>query len=199
MVPWMRCFELVQATHGGDDLTSQGLKTSSGGIDVVKAEGWGYVEMDGGKLKPGWLSTIPGSELWMAFDMDLGIHVDPQFISLSVLSSYEHMGQAEVTCVLGCRCDKSQIDGHITNHRHSIPKRHEFRLFQQHHPGSLTGEGGGSRGGGNSSSNSTYSSRCVIQLKVLQASRSGEHKVKVMQLAIKKMVNASALLPHANT
>ena len=184
-VPRMRCFGTMQAMHG-DEVLSHGLKTATG-IDVAKAEGWTYVETDGGKPRPGWVSTVPGSELQMAIDTDFGELDDPHFITLFFLSSYEHMGQAEVACVSGCRCDASTIDGHEPDHQHSIPKQHDFRLSRQH-PGS---------GGGNSSSDSAGDSRCIVKVKVLQESRSGEHKVKVMQLAVKTMVNVTAALPHA--
>ena len=185
MVPWMRCFGTMQGLEGG-------LRTSTE-IDVVKAEGWAYVQTDEGHPKPGWVSTAPSSELCMAIDVDFGKLVD-HFISLTVLSSYQHMGQAEVTCISGCVCDNNTIDGHVPDHKHSVPKELEFRLFQ-HHPGSnLSGSGGN-----NSSNNNSSVSRCIIQLKVLQESSSGEHKVKVMQLAIKIMVNVSAALPHGST
>ena len=186
MVPWMRCYGMMQETFG-EDAASHDKKAT--GIDVAKAEGWAYVETDEGHPKPGWVSTIPGSELWMVIDTDFGRLVDPHFISLTILSSYEHMGQAEVTCISGCSCDNSTIDGHVPDHKHSVPKQHDFHLFQQQ-PISLSGTGT------NNSSSSKNNSRCVIQLKVLQDSGSGEHKVKVLQLAIKTMVNVSAALPH---
>ena len=199
MVPVMRCFGTMHAMFG-NELVSQdldgGLNTTSK-IDVVKAEGWTYIETDGGKLKPGWVSTIPGSELWMAIDTDFGKPTDPRFISLFVLSSYQHMGQAEVACVSGCICDNSIIDGHIPDHKHSVPRHHEFRVYQQHN----VSLGGSKKGNINSlsrsnSNNSTNGgSRCIIQVKVMQESISGEHKVKVMQLAIKSWVNVSAALP----
>ena len=196
MVPFMQCFGAMQGRHGDE----AGLKSSSQ-IDVVKAEGWVYAEADAGMPKPGWISTVPGSELWMAIDTDFGGQVDHS-ISLSILSSYEHMGQAEVTCVSGCRCDNSTIDGHVPDHKHSIPKEHGFRLFQ-HHPGSSLSANGGnstrSGTGGNDSSTTGGGSRCVIQVKVLQESSSGEHKVKVIQLAIKTWVNVSATLPHGSS
>ena len=181
MVPWMQCYGTRQGINGDE----AGLE-SSPEINVVKAEGWIYVETDGGKPKPGWVSTIPGSELWMAIDTDFDRLTD-HIVSMSLLSSYEHMGQAEVACISGCRCDTSRIDGHVPDHKHSIPKLHAFRLFQ-YHPGS--------NGHSDNSSSSTGSSRCVIQVKVLQESGSGEHKVKVMQLAIMTMVNVSSALPH---
>ena len=97
-----------------------------------------------------------------------------------------------------CRCDNSTFDGHVPDHKHSVPKQHGFRLFQVHHHLSSGASSG------NDNNNSTVSgggsSRCVIQVEVLQASRSGEHKVKVMELSIKTWVNVAdaAARPHAS-
>ena len=104
-MPVMRCFGTMESLLLGNQyyMASHGLNTTSNEINVVKAEGWAYVETDNGKPKPGWVSTIPGSVLWMALDMDINGLVE-HFVSLVVLSSYEHMGQAEVTCLSGCRC-----------------------------------------------------------------------------------------------
>ena len=202
MVPWMRCFGTKHAMYEGEGMAPHDLNTTSE-IDVVRAEGWAYVQTDNGQPKPGWVSNIPGSALWMAIDTDFGKLAGPHLISLTVLSSYQHMGRAEVTCISGCRCDNKTIDCHVPNHRHSIPKQLEFHFFQKHHHGQRASDHGnlsGSSGNSsrNSSSSTASSSRCIIQLKVLQESSSGEHKVKVMQLAIKAMVNVSDALPHAN-
>ena len=182
-VPWMQCFGSLQhEIYGGDEMASHGLNSTKD-INVVKAEGWTYVETDGGKAKPGWVSTVPGSVLWMAVNTTFGKMDDDHFINLFLLSSYEHMGQAEVTCVSGCRCEASKIDGHAPRHKHSVPMQHEFRLS-------------GLEDGGNDSI--VDRPLCVIQLKVLPESNSGEHKVKVIQLAIKVIINAAASLPHAS-
>ena len=228
-VPLMRCFgPMIAAIQplSEEDVASHGLLTSSE-IDVVKAEGWAYVEVEANKTKPGWISTTPGSILWMSIDTNFGSLVDPHFITLAVLASYQHMGQAEVSCVSGCMCQKSKIDGHITDQRHSIPKLHSFLVTPR--PGSskittpLLGSSGkknitvgsgttgtkiptrGSRGirgiGGltsDTTAGSSNSTLCVIQLEVLTESGSGEHKVKVLQLAIKTLINVSDSLPHAH-
>ena len=103
-MPVMRCFGTMEALLGNQYfMAAHGLNTTSNEISVLKAEGWTYVETDNGKPKPGWVSTVPGSVLWMALDMEVNGLVE-HFVSLVVLSSYEHMGQAEVTCLSGCRC-----------------------------------------------------------------------------------------------
>ena len=185
LVPWMQCFGSMQhEIFGGDEVASHGLNKTRD-IHVVKAEDWTYVETDGGKAKPGWVSTVPGSVLWMAVNTTFGKKDDTHFINLFLLSSYEHMGQAEVTCVSGCKCEASKINGHIPNHKHSVPMQHEFRLSED--------DGSGENYG------TANSPICVIQLKVLPESSSGEHKIKVIQLAIKVIINATSSLPHANS
>ena len=145
-VPLMQCYGqmiAVVAPLNEEDVGSHGLRPSSK-IDVVKAEGWAYVEVEANKTKPGWISTTPGSILWMPIDTNFSNLVDPhyRYITLVLLSSYQHMGQAEVTCASGCQCEKSRIDCHITDQKHSIPKLHSFLLTSQHgrhfahHPGS---------------------------------------------------------------
>ena len=144
-VPLLRCFGPMIAAISPlseEDVASHGLQTSSE-IDVVKAEGWAYVEVEANKTKPGWISTTPGSILWMPIDTNFSNLVDPhyRYITLVLLSSYQHMGQAEVACASGCQCEKSRIDCHITDQKHSIPKLHSFLLTSQHgrhfahHPG----------------------------------------------------------------
>ena len=220
-VPLMRCFgPMVQAVTPlhEEDVASHGLQTSSV-IDVVKAEGWAYVEVDENKTKPGWISTTPGSILRMSIDTNFGSLVDPHFITLAVLASYQHMGQAEVTCVSGCKCQKSKIDAHETVYSHSIPKLHSFLLTETAAPksskkgtagsgttdGASGAAGSGSITGSGSATNSSGSASrgaaaiCVIQLEVLKDTKSGEHKFKVLQLAIKTFINVSASLPHAAT
>ena len=214
-VPLMRCYgpiiTAVTPLHE-EDVSSHGLQTSSE-INVVKAEGWAFAEVDENKTKPGWISTTPGSILWMSIDTNFGSPVDQHYITLAVLASYQHMGRAEVTCVSGCQCKKSKIDGHVID-RHSVPILHSFVLMTPHN-GSSKNDTAGSvastkiasknslrriRGIGSPTSDTAASSNttlCIIQLRVLAESGSGEHKVKVLQLAIKTMVNVSASLPHA--
>ncbi len=43
--------------------------------------------------------------------------------------SYERMGKANVTCVQGCRCEPSILNGHTT-HRHSQLEMHSFYATQ---------------------------------------------------------------------
>ena len=196
VVPQMRCFgTLIQSVvplFGPDGAMVADELAASSDINVVKAEGWAHVEVEGGKLKPGWVSTAPGSLLWMAVDMDFGHPSDPHFITLTFLTSHEHMGQAAVTCVSGCNCSRGMIDGHISTHKHSIPKIHDFRvraLGSRSSTATTTTDSISSRQGSNAPA------PCVVQLEVLPDTGSGEHKVKLIQLAIKTWANVSASSP----
>lgn len=59
---------------------------------------------------------------------------------------------AEVTCTAGCTCEASVFDGHW-EYRNSQLQQHAFSVSQ--------------------------SKACTVQIKVLPATQSGEHKVKV--------------------
>ena len=157
-------------------------------IEIVRAShGWHYIDMDGPKHKPGWVSNQTDSILIVSVDVsyisgscdssgdsgDFGRTIDGGVdIILTLLSSYEHMGMAQISCISGCRCEKTTYDGHITEFRHSIPKEHSILGL---------------------SVNQGYS-RCLIQLEVLSKSHSLGHKVKLLQVAIKTYINASQYL-----
>ena len=212
-VPKMRCFGSLGAA-GVDDTWDHQLgspeasdssisgsddvaKSSSAGrfrqpthIEIVRASnGWHFIDMDGPKHKPGWVSNQAGSILIVSVDVsyisgsfDNGIGGDGGSfgerssggvdIILSFLSSYEQMGLAQVSCISGCKCQQSTYDGHVTEFRHSIPKDHSIIGL------SLT---------------QGYS-RCLIQLEVLSDTHSQSHKVKLLQVAVKTYINASQYL-----
>ena len=87
---------------------------------------------------------------------------------ITYLKSWEHMGRALVTCVSGCTCEPTLIDGHSSTGRHSVPLLEELQV--------------------------SSARRCVLQLKVMEGTSSGEKKFKVMQLAAAARVDASGQL-----
>jgi hypothetical protein len=87
---------------------------------------------------------------------------------ITYLKSWQHMGRALLTCVSGCTCAPTLIDGHSSTGRHSVPLLEELQV--------------------------SSARRCVLQLKVLEGTSSGEHKFKVMQLAAGARVDASGQL-----
>lgn len=178
-VPSMRCFGSMGLVAIGplnfDEVVSSGFQMASY-IDVAKATGWQYHEHDEGrKPKPGWISHLPNSTLWISIDAHFGNRADSGVsVSLAFLASWEHMGRAEITCKSGCSCANSTYEGHVSDHQHSISKFHEdINLVLP------------------SSNRSQTSSRCIIQIKVLPETLSGGHKVKLMHLTVKTWVNAS--------
>ncbi len=173
LVPQMRCFgsNVVALTHLNDEqVGSYGLDVAQP-INVVRADGWAYFEVDGGKAKPGWIATRPGSLLWMSVDTDFGAPNATKSIALIYLLSHQHMGRAEVSCVDGCDCTKTVLDAHDAKDHHSVPTLHDFPISTRDAPGR---------------------SLCVMQLEVLGESSSGENKFKVMQLVVKTWVK----VPH---
>ena len=78
----------------------------------------------------------------------------PELVSVQIghLKSYEKHGVASVSCVSGCRCNTTRMDGH-----------HEIRHSQTFlHPMLVT-----------------QSPACLMRLEVLGETRSGLHKVRV--------------------
>ena len=66
---------------------------------------------------------------------------------------------AEVTCTAGCTCEPSVFDGHW-EYRNSQLQQHAFSVSQ--------------------------SKACTVQIKVLEATHSGGHKVKVRAVLTSK-------------
>eukprot|EP00798_Chlamydomonas_sp_ICE-L_P027973 gene27973-8855_t len=77
-------------------------------LPVTKSDGWEIVEVENGKVKPGWLSTKPGSTLWISVNGSRFSH--DVVLELTFLKSYEHMGMARLSCVEGCECGSYDAD-----------------------------------------------------------------------------------------
>ena len=56
------------------------------------------------KRKPGWVALQPGSILQTAIDID-GLGDGGVTVAVTYLSSWEHMGQVNVSCISGCTCE----------------------------------------------------------------------------------------------
>ena len=76
---------------------------------------------------------------------------------MSRLCARELQGQAEVTCASGCACTAAMLDGHTTE---KTSQTHTLGL------------------------QATQAGECVLQVRVAEASVSGEHKVKIMGAAV---------------
>jgi hypothetical protein len=103
-------------------------------MHVVLMEGWSFVENEGGAegktvFKPGWTSYQPGAKLQVELSTNFkSLHgsgtagpANKVDVVVTYLSSYEHMGQAEVQCVSNCVCHKMSMDGHETRWKVSLP------------------------------------------------------------------------------
>jgi hypothetical protein len=81
------------------------------------------------------------------------------------------MGKAQATCLSGCTCSLADLDGHEYVQKHSVPRLHAIGIT----PGNA-------------------GTKCVLQLRVLNESGSGEHKVKVMSVVTSIDVELPPLL-----
>ena len=189
MVPQSHCFGIPVAMVGSV-MTDEVLRTDPAApvmapINVTLSKGWKFVTEEGGKARPGWVATVPGSVLETAFDVD---YTEAASLSIRVtyLVSYEHMGSVEFTCHGGCHCDGSVISGHYAQFKQSVPRTHDIRIWKP--IAASSGQDGGVAGGDDGASS------CVARLEVLDVTESGEHKFKVIRLSINYFVNISSVL-----
>ncbi|GAX75874.1 hypothetical protein CEUSTIGMA_g3317.t1 [Chlamydomonas eustigma] len=179
ILPHSRCYGFLVRPSGstwfneGTDVSQEAMLP----MHVALKEGWTFVENEGGAegktvYKPGWTAYQPVSKLEVEVNTDFSaLHGSEPSVSEKVdimvtyLSSYEHMGQAELRCVSNCVCEKRSLDGHEPQWKFSLPRLITLPLLVPH-------------------------AKCVVQVEVLNTTRSGEYKVKVMQLTVSTMWNA---------
>ncbi|GLC64570.1 hypothetical protein PLESTF_000180000 [Pleodorina starrii] len=135
---------------------------------VVLSEGFEYVnEGSAVKPKPGYVATTPGSRLQLRVDTDrsaLGSPPEERVrVYLHHLRSYEHMGVATISCVSGCSCESVEVDALIPD-----------RVSQVYLAGL----------------NASQARECVIEVRVLDRTRSGEHKFKVSGVVVAETAGA---------
>ena len=145
------------------------------------SEGWAFVTEEYGKKKPGWISFRPGSFLEMTFNESAASPTAGarQSIGLTYLRSYQHMGSANMSCVRGCRCPATIINGHEPWYKHSVPQMVQVDV---EYDGQISTA---------DKSGSHDHRECAIQVQVLNSTDSGEHKFKVIQLTVISWVNVS--------
>jgi hypothetical protein len=216
----MRCYTLPSST-GDAEAGRQKVDGAAAAMQEVLAEGWQYhqTDPDNGAHKPGWMARRPGATWQVQVNADFTAYLvssnssailsskmagdgsdgdagdgdagdggagdddtgdvskaddseDMQLgqtrVIITYLLSHQHMGRVMVSCVSGCTCDPSVIDAHDAVNKHSINQLHEVRV--------------------------SASPACVLQLKVLEQSSSGQHKFKVMQVAAAVNVDSSQQL-----
>lgn len=128
-------------------------------------------------FKPGWIANETGASLWLEFNSEFRRldRAAPAVVTLSYLSSYEHMGQVRVACVAGCDCvQKGEekegeliIDAHDSEHHYSVQASAQVNVTQHRH--------------------------CRLKLTVLERTRSGERKFKLVGLDIRASSGAIAV------
>ena len=145
--------------------------------------------------KPGWISTVPGSVLHVVVDTNLGSLESRKTISITYLISHQHMGQVNVSCIVGCTCHTITINGHSQHHKHSVLWSRDLTL-------SSTMAGNYSAMPGRQLPPPPWSTapisrhpaavhNCTLRIEVLSATESGEHKFKVVQLVVKSWLDMS--------
>ncbi|GIL78985.1 hypothetical protein Vretifemale_8390, partial [Volvox reticuliferus] len=143
---------------------------------VILSEGFEYInEGTAIKPKPGYVATQPGSRLQLRVDTDRSAVGSPPdamvHVYLHHLRSYEHMGTATITCVSGCSCQGVEVDALILD-----------RVSQVYLAGLTV----------------TQSSDCIIEVKVLERTNSGEHKFKVSGVVVAEAAGKQDGLPGLN-
>ena len=117
---------------------------------------------DARQPKLGFVATEPGAALTLRLDTSaLKPPSNPDWgsvVKLGILKSYQLMGTADVTCSRGCACEPTRFDGH-----------HEVHNSQVHYHSFVVELGG---------------DECVLRVSVANATRSGEHKVKVTGVVV---------------
>jgi hypothetical protein len=138
--------------------------STSGALDVVGGDGFQFflnTTNGSAKRKPGWVASTPGAHMDMAIDTWFASATTPEDaigevdVVLTYLRSYEHMGQADVSCLSGCTCSQAAVDAH-SSERTSVAEVMALRV--------------------------TPAARCVVRVRVRNETSSGEHKFKVVQL-----------------
>ncbi|KAG2493907.1 hypothetical protein HYH03_007843 [Edaphochlamys debaryana] len=130
---------------------------------VNLTEGFEYiVEGTAIKPKPGFIATKPGSRLQIKVDTDrsgIGSQHSNELVNVHIhhLRSYEHMGKAQISCVSGCTCESIVVDATCE------------QKWSQVYLSKVA---------------VTQAKECVIEVKVLKETSSGEHKFKVSGVVV---------------
>ncbi|GIM03448.1 hypothetical protein Vretimale_8227 [Volvox reticuliferus] len=131
---------------------------------MVESQGWDFLdEGTPGKPKVGFVATTPGSRMVIRLNTDRSqtgqLPQSRVAIWVQHLKSYEHMGVAEFRCISGCQCEPHQEDAHIAQR---VSQLYVFRM------------------------DVTQSAACDVEVEVLPATTSGEHKFKVAGVVIEE-------------
>ncbi|KAG2447186.1 hypothetical protein HYH02_007929 [Chlamydomonas schloesseri] len=127
---------------------------------VVGRQGFEWInEGKTAKLpKWGYIAETPGAEIKFKVNTNsTTVRRQELTVELGYLRSYENMGKAVVSCEGGCKCTPWTLEGHH-DQRNTQTFLHGWRVSQ--------------------------ADECIIVVKVLEASNSGKHKVKISGLMV---------------
>lgn len=112
------------------------------------------------------VATLPGALLEMGLDLS---GARQPSVLLQYLRSYEGQGIARVSCAGGCSCGARDVDAHSADERTSTLEDVELPLTPR-----VTGGGG---------AEAAHAS-CLLQLRLLNATSSGEHRFKLARVIL---------------
>ena len=174
VIPLIHCF-LAKETKLRDEVILTRM------MDVVKADGWSLVELDGPKhaFKPGWISEQPGSKLQVNIPLAHAHHGNVAHhhqrkttLLVTYLSSYENMGQGRISCVANCTCQSTLVDALTPKATWSSPSWHRFEVEIL-----------------------PDSSSCLVEIEVQEAADKRTHnKFKVISLQSTTYANVSSVI-----
>jgi hypothetical protein len=106
------------------------------------------------KPKWGYVGDVVGASLTLTFNTTQENALKDQEVNvyLAYLKSYQHMGTARVQCVAGCACKEYMLDAH---HEDTTSQTYLAKLTATQHD------------------------QCMVRVMVQEATRSGQHKIKV--------------------
>ena len=109
---------------------------------------------------------------------------------LGYLRSYEHMGQATVTCAGACRCLPAEIDAHVPPSR-DVPRVSVTavrRIAIQLAPNATSGAASSQAAGSDPAC-------CELRIRIGAGTSSGEHKFKLLALLLAQARQTDAWQP----
>lgn len=108
--------------------------------------------------KDGWVGMNAGDHLRLRVDTAEEHECQRSNVSITYLRSYEHMGEADVSCAAGCSCASTRVNAHVAAERVSV---HEYLTLQV-----------------------SRSSACEIEVRISEDTTSGEYKFKIIGVAV---------------
>lgn len=128
---------------------------------VVDKHGFVFVETEdggAGRRKPGLIASTPGASARVRVDTRARFSLGQPYVTLAYLTSYEHMGRANVSCARACSCQPVQVDAHATVGHKSVTRALTLHV--------------------------SPAAACELEVRVLPGTSSGEHKFKLMGLYV---------------